>query len=313
MNKLAIVIPAYKISYFEQVLYSLSKQTSKDFNVYIGVDASPYNFELIVDKYRKKLNIIYARFNDNLGGTDLVAQWKRCIELTQGEPWIWLFSDDDIIGERCVELFLKNISDKFDLYHFNIKRINEKNEIICVKKFFSDVCSGKELFLAKQCDKVDSFVVEYIFSRKVYTTTGGFQNFPMAWGSDIATWIKFSGDKGIKTINGDFVYWRKSKENITPSKSRSMAIKKIAIETDYYCWINKFFDFTLTKQCAYFFLRSLVFYSLFLSRKDAIAAITYAYNKNIINLLFAKCLRISFPLILCCKKLKVKIQNQDKH
>lgn len=37
---LAIVIPYYKINYFEETLKSLSNQTDKKFKVYIGNDAS---------------------------------------------------------------------------------------------------------------------------------------------------------------------------------------------------------------------------------------------------------------------------------
>ena len=46
----------------------------------------------------------------NFGGHDLVAQWNRCIQLTQNEPWLWLFSDDDIMGPRCVEYFFNTIA-----------------------------------------------------------------------------------------------------------------------------------------------------------------------------------------------------------
>lgn len=42
--------------------------------------------------------------------------------------------------------------------------------------------------------------MEYIFSRAIYNKVNGFQNFEMAWGSDIATWIKMGAEKGIKTL-----------------------------------------------------------------------------------------------------------------
>lgn len=40
---LAIVIPYYKITFFEDTLESLAHQTDKRFKVYIGDDASPKN------------------------------------------------------------------------------------------------------------------------------------------------------------------------------------------------------------------------------------------------------------------------------
>ena len=103
MKKLAIVIPAYKVDFFETVLFSLAQQTCKDFTVYIGEDCSRDDFKSLIEQYSKQLDIVYRRFEVNFGGHDLVAQWNRCIQLTQNEPWLWLFSDDDIMGPRCVD------------------------------------------------------------------------------------------------------------------------------------------------------------------------------------------------------------------
>ena len=51
MNKLAIIIPAYKPDYLEETLESLTKQTNKDFKIYIGDDASPFYLENIVELF----------------------------------------------------------------------------------------------------------------------------------------------------------------------------------------------------------------------------------------------------------------------
>ena len=49
-DTLAIIIPAYKPDYLEETLESLTKQTNKDFKIYIGDDASPFYLENIVVK-----------------------------------------------------------------------------------------------------------------------------------------------------------------------------------------------------------------------------------------------------------------------
>ena len=101
-NNLAIVIPAYKSTFLAAALDSIAAQTCKDFILYIGDDCSPNNLGEIVDGYRDKINLVYKRFDTNLGGKDLVAQWERCIDMTQGEDWLWLFSDDDVMEKNCV-------------------------------------------------------------------------------------------------------------------------------------------------------------------------------------------------------------------
>lgn len=86
-NKLAIIIPAYKDAFFNKTLESLAQQTNKNFTVYIGDDNSPYNLEKIVSEYSNQLNIIYKRFPTNLGSTDLVLQWNRCLSMIQDEDF----------------------------------------------------------------------------------------------------------------------------------------------------------------------------------------------------------------------------------
>lgn len=85
-RQLAIVIPAYKIDFFSATLDSLATQTCKDFTVYVGDDCSPADFESLVNEYQDKLDIHYQKFATNMGGRDLVGQWKRCMDMTQGEP-----------------------------------------------------------------------------------------------------------------------------------------------------------------------------------------------------------------------------------
>jgi hypothetical protein len=64
-----------------------------------------------------------------------------------------------------------------------------------------------------------SFAPEYLFTRAVFDRHGGFVPFPLAWGSDDASWILFSDDKPIVTIPTGRVRWRGGTENISGQKS----------------------------------------------------------------------------------------------
>lgn len=123
---LAIIIPTYKESFLDAALDSIAAQTCQDFTLYIGDDyCSPYDLKSIVDRYRDKIHLVYKRFDTNMGGKDLVAQWERCIDMSQDEEWIWLFSDDDVMEASCVENFYKSLQEtnaSYDLYHFDVKR-----------------------------------------------------------------------------------------------------------------------------------------------------------------------------------------------
>ena len=89
-KKVAVIIPAYKSRFLQQTLDSMVAQTNQDFTVYIGDDASPHDLKKIVSLYQGKLDIIYHRFEINLGKKDLPRHWERCIDDLR------LFYDNDV-------------------------------------------------------------------------------------------------------------------------------------------------------------------------------------------------------------------------
>lgn len=244
-NSLAIIIPAYKSTYFHETLQSIANQTSKKFTLYIGDDASPNNLEEIVKRYEKEIDIVYRRFNENVGGKDLIAQWNRCIEMSIDEDWLWLFSDDDIMAPNCVELFYKYIeSDKeSQLLHFNAEIINGEGKLYAGGKTFPLKMTCSDFFENRMSRKIFSFAVEYIFTRRLYIEQEKFQVFDLAWCSDDATWIKFAKNKGISTIDTNvLVYWRYSGENISSLNiDESILYRKLNSKVAYLKWAIDFF------------------------------------------------------------------------
>lgn len=240
MKNLAIVIPYYKIDFFDATLASIAHQTCKDFTVYIGDDCSPNDPKDIVAKYTSVISVKYKRFEENLGGKSLVAQWERCIAMSEKEEWIWLFSDDDIMDEKCVETFYNGVKgDLRCLYHFNTNTINSDGKVIGNSLSFPEVLKSNTLFKKVRTGRLHSYVVEYIFSRETYNEKCGFEDFPLAWGSDLATWCKFSEGNSIITIDGPRVKWRRSDKNITPDGS--LAYQKCLADIACLEWFKKYF------------------------------------------------------------------------
>ncbi len=102
---LAIVIPYFKLIFFEETLQSLANQTDNRFKVYIGDDASPENPSDLLEKYQGQFDFGYHKFKENLGGVSLVKQWERCIALSQKEEWIMILGDDDLLDHSIVALW----------------------------------------------------------------------------------------------------------------------------------------------------------------------------------------------------------------
>ena len=244
MKRLAIIIPAYKAAFLPAALDSIAAQTCKDFTLYIGDDCSSEPISDIVEQYRDKIEFVYQRFDSNLGRKDLVAQWERCIAMSKEELYIWLFPDDDVMEPNCVEKLLRQIEDTkggYDVYHFDSYRIDEKGKTELFRKPYPSVFSSYDFYKGKMLSIYDSYVVENVFSRRIYEQSGGFKNFDLAWGSDVATWCIFSNDRGMCSVPGALIGWRRSSQNITPTKSRETAERKLMADCAFLCWAYSFF------------------------------------------------------------------------
>ena len=215
---LAIVIPYYKLTFFDATLQSLADQADKRFKVYIGDDASPENPSVLLEKYQGKFDFVYDRFDENLGGLSLVKQWERCIALSSQEEWIMILGDDDVLGENVVEEFYKNLGE-IKLYGSNVvKFASQTNDIL--KSTLSKIYQHPKLvdaatFYCKRLKgEVRSSLSEHVFKRKAYLKYG-FKNYPLAWHSDDMAWIDFAEKIPIFSINEAFVKIRVSFESIT--------------------------------------------------------------------------------------------------
>lgn len=227
----AIIIPFYKLTFFDQVLKSLSVQTDKRFTVYIGDDCSPEDPLEVINKYKDDIEIVYHRFEKNLGGEDLVKQWQRCVSLSKDEEWIMLLGDDDILGENVIKEFYKyiniNKNVEIDLIRFKLQIIDAL-ELIQENRFEYDEIENSERLLQRMFSKEETITAsEFIFSRDVYEINHGFINFPLAWFSDYATWLQFGLKSKIHNINTSCVYWRLSGINIS---SQFKSFKQIKLK-----------------------------------------------------------------------------------
>jgi glycosyltransferase involved in cell wall biosynthesis len=243
---LAIVIPAYKVTYLHETLESIAQQTDRRFRVYVGDDCSPYDVVSVVDKFRDRMDLTYVRFEENMGSRDLVAQWERCIDLTQGEEWIWLFSDDDVMSPDCVAAFyaVPEAVRRDALVHFDVDVVDSLNDgtVTQTTRYPSNLTAA-EYLRGKLSGSLISYVVEFIFPRSLYNAVGGFEHFDLAWGSDFMTWLKMSAraKHGIVTPAGAVVGWRKSAENISPNASYPIIKRKLVSLIENAAFIKELF------------------------------------------------------------------------
>lgn len=255
-EKLAIIIPAYKQNYLKAALNSIAAQTNKDFTLYIGDDNSPYDLYSIIKPYESDIKIVYKHFDTNLGGKNLVAQWERCVDMSQGEEWIWLFSDDDMMEPTCVEDFFHSVKlhPEAKLFHFNVNSIDRNGNTIRQYDGYPSFLSAQNYTNGKCLGKYISFVVEFIIHREIFYSAQRFVNIDMAWGSDFLSWVKFAdAANGIYTIDSSRVLWRSSGDNISTDTSNTSLKRKMVATYDT---ILKLLQFAEKKKWGHYFFYS---------------------------------------------------------
>ena len=214
---LAIIIPYYKLTFFEETLKSLSNQTDKRFKVYIGDDASIENPSKLLNEFQGKFDFVYHRFEINLGSVSLTKQWERCIDLCKKEEWLMILGDDDFLGETVIESWYKNFDafyTKAEVIRFATKMIVQENNEISDKFEHPIWEKATDAYLRKFNHLTRSSLSEYVFSKKTFNKYH-FDNYPLAWNSDDQAWLDFSDNKSIFTINECVVYVRLSSSNIS--------------------------------------------------------------------------------------------------
>lgn len=244
---LAIVIPFYKLTFFEETIESLAKQTDKHFKVYIGDDASPENPDKLLSQYHGKFDFVYHRFENNLGGISLPQQWERCISLTKDEQWLMILGDDDVLGENVVEEFNSHVSvfaHQSNLVRFASRTIvqNYNNNYKGNISYNPEWETATDAYYRKFLKQTRSSLSEYVFLKSAYERHR-FYNYPLAWNSDDRAWLDFSEDKPIYSINESVVCVRLSDFNIT-GKKNNLALKSKSL--------LEFYTFLVTKKAPYF-------------------------------------------------------------
>lgn len=225
---LAIIIPAFKILFLEKAILSILNQSDPNFRLYIFDDESPEDVKAVYERLcGGRTNCIYHRFKKNLGGFDLAAHWNRCVNYTEREAWIWIFSDDDIADTHCVKEFWKYTKfNRNPILRFNTQVINDNDELVANNPRHPEDETVDRFMIARLSGQRQSYVIEYIFKRKLFNENGGFHSLPDAWASDDLTWIKFGTSISIRTIEGPLVKWRYGNSNLA-GKSRSRNRQKI--------------------------------------------------------------------------------------
>lgn len=226
---LAIVIPAYRGRFLAETLASFAAQTMQDFRLYVADDGSPEPLAEIVASFAGKANVVYHRFEENLGGTSLAGHWTRAIALSD-EPHVWLFSDDDLAGPTCVEALLADLRlapRSLALRRFDLEFIGSDGAVTAPEPAFPGQLSGPGYARHLLASGAETCVVQNIvFSRALYRDEGGFADFPGGFCSDFATWARLARRDGVRRVVGAQVKFRRHDQSMGVAQMQGLGDRR---------------------------------------------------------------------------------------
>lgn len=238
--KYSFVLPAYKATFLREAIDSILNQTYKDFELIIVNDASPEDLTSIVNSYSDE-RIQYYINENNIGGTDLVAQWNHCITYAKGD-YLILASDDDIYHPQYLEK-IDALTDKYpevNVFCPQVQYVNSDGELIKgdVEKSHrqdEEYLSQVEFTYLRFKGELPSGIPYYIFKREKLIDIGGFVNFPTAWFSDDATIIRMAKDGLV--IHPEMLFsFRHSTLNISCMQNTYHMMSQKLLATDSFYW-----------------------------------------------------------------------------
>ena len=223
---ITVLIPAFRSRFLPQLLESLCIQTDKDFVVLVCDDASPDPIYEICKVFEGRLDLEYYRFESNLGGLDLAAQWDRCLELVNSD-WVIMPGDDDTLGEACIEELraaVLSTGARFAAYKATLRGIDcNDNELYVHRPALIEYASDRLQALISP--DYHGMVIEYLFNKARLKELGGFVSFPLGWFSDTATWILLAGSGGIYGVEKAIANHRMSGLNISSPRPELDSVK----------------------------------------------------------------------------------------
>lgn len=228
MTKFSIFIPIIKTKFLDDAIESVLRQTFSDWKLFLFNDCSPENVDEVVKKYLTDRRVRYKKGDANFGAADPSKAWNKLLELADGQ-YVCLLGDDDVLAKNFLEEMDKLTSryPENNVFRAKLKRIDEEGKEICANSNLPEIESCIVSMYERLVNKRLQSTSEFIIRREALQNIGGYVSFPRACGSDDATYLLLSKEKGIVSSNKTFASWRKSSLNISDNDGEELDRRKL--------------------------------------------------------------------------------------
>lgn len=241
---ISIAIPAYKAFYLKEAIQSVLSQTYSNWELIILNDASPENIKGIVSEFISDSRIKYYENDRNVGALEVVKNWNKCLELSEGDFFLCM-GDDDLLYPHCLDTYVKYINKfpEYDLFHGATEIIDENGNFYNYQEGRPLKESVFAMAWQRLNRKRDQFIGDFLFRSKRLKELNGFFFQPLAWSSDDITSYLCAGVKGVVNINKFIFKYRVNSHSISNTGQLNHKLTAIQKEQEWY----KSYFFTQTQ------------------------------------------------------------------
>ena len=233
-----IAIPAYKQTYLAEAIQSALSQTYSNIELLVVDDDSPNNLKPIVDSFHDP-RIKYLRNESNLGSLNVVKNWNRCLELACGEFFV-LLCDDDLLEPDFVQE-LMNLADKYphcNVFHARRNVLDGNTGDVKTDDAWPE-WESLETFYENKLKWIRLHTITEFMYRTEYIADIKYIEFPVAWGSDDISIIRFAEKGGIASSQKPLATFRYNDEHLSKADTRMLEKAKARILNFY--WVGEYF------------------------------------------------------------------------
>ena len=237
--KFSVTIPAYKSQYLREAIESVTSQTNSDWELIIVDDCSPEDLYAIVKPFLTDSRISYFRNEKNCGAVNVVDNWNICLNYCTGDYVICMGDDDKLLPE-CLAEYAKLI-DKYpnlNVYHCWSQIINEQSDVISLQAPRPEWESALSFIWNRWENRRDQYIGDFCYLTSYLKAVGGYQKFPLAWGTDDITATLAAKEKGIANTQTFCFQYRQN--SLTITSSAPYAKVKLEATLAQYDWYKTF-------------------------------------------------------------------------
>ena len=212
---LSFIVPTIRTEFLARAVSSILAQGHQDIELILINDGAGSAIRSSISEFEDD-RLRYIENITNQGSRDPSKIWNQGLGLARGDL-VCFVGDDDYISSNYAATIVALAEGHQDcaLFRTRLEVVDEKEAVLYYGLSLPEYESWDENVYFRTRFRRPQSTCEFVARTSVLRAMGGFVAFPLAWGSDDATWISLAAHGGIVSTNEAWGFWRQHGTNIS--------------------------------------------------------------------------------------------------